>query len=119
MPGRAAAGPVDDASLYALLRARYGLSPSRRQGRIRIAAVGADNAALLLIAPDTAVLEHSNVVTGSDDRLIEYVVSLNHPRPVASTREDALTAMSETPASAALPSPRRKTARGQRLPDGA
>lgn len=65
------------------------------------------------------MLEYSNVAAGSDDRPIEYVVSLNHPQPVASTLEDAFTAMSEMPASAAFPAPRRKTARGQRLPDGA
>lgn len=89
VPGLAASDLADGASLYALLRTRYGVLPGRRQGRIRVAQIGAEDAALLSVPSGCSVLEYRSVVSDPDGRPIERVVSLNHPQLVAFTVEDA------------------------------
>lgn len=98
IPGLVAADLEHDASLYDLLQARYGLLPTRRQGRIRLGSVGPEDAALLGVAPGSGVLEYGSTVFDGDGRPIEAVVSLNHPQLVVFTVEDASTRFGPAPA---------------------
>ena len=89
VPGLAAADLADNTSLYALLNVRYGIRPARRSGEVGVTAVDTQDAGLLDLAPETSVLLYSSTITDNDGRPIEYMTSINHPKYVVFTTEQA------------------------------
>lgn len=65
-----------DASLYDVLRHRYGLRAARAREKHAAVSVGADDAALLRVAPGTPALAAERVAHLADGRPLEHVHSI-------------------------------------------
>jgi GntR family transcriptional regulator len=85
VPGLAAADLLENASLYGLLRERFGIQVGGRQGVISVAPIGAQDAALLGLEPDTAALLYRSIVSDRQGKPIEHMISVNHPQRVMFT----------------------------------
>lgn len=90
VPGLAAADLLENASLYALLRTRYGIRTARRSGEISVGTVDAQDAELLGLRAEASVLLYSSTISDVDGRPVEYMTSINHPEHVVFTTEQAL-----------------------------
>jgi GntR family transcriptional regulator len=85
VPGLSAADLIENASLYAILKERYGIQTGHRHGFISVAPIGARDAALLDLEPDANVLLYRSVVYDRQGRPIEHMISANHPQRVMFT----------------------------------
>jgi GntR family transcriptional regulator len=83
VPGLTAEDLTQNASLYALLRSRYGLEPTNRKSEITVAPIDEEDAALLGVEAGINVLRYCSTVNGSDGKALEHIVSMNHPERVA------------------------------------
>ncbi|MFC0408535.1 GntR family transcriptional regulator [Roseomonas elaeocarpi] len=79
VPGLAAEDLVAGQSLYALLRARYGLGPLTGEREIGVASCGEMEARLLELEPGASCLLLRLVSSDADGRPVEYTRSVNHP----------------------------------------
>ncbi len=88
--GLVAADVAEAPSLYALLRARFGLTFAASDFQIAVAPPPGAEAALLGLAPGAGALTLRSTVYDREGRPVEYVVSWNHPDRVAfeSLREE-------------------------------
>ncbi len=94
LPGLAAEDLAAGQSLYALLRARYGIEPHVRERVISVAEANALEAGLLDLAAGTSCLLLRLVATDAEGTPIETMHSVNHPgRVVFATELPDLTAM--------------------------
>lgn len=82
VPGLVAEDLAHNASLYSVLRDRYGLVPTDRDSQISVAPIAAEDARLLGVAEGLNVLMYRSVVRDETGRLIESVISVNHPQRV-------------------------------------
>jgi GntR family transcriptional regulator len=90
VPGLAADDLIGNASLYALLRNRYGIRTARRRGEISVAAADPEDAELLGLPYRASVLLYRSTISDSGGVPIEYMISINHPDHVVFTTEQAL-----------------------------
>lgn len=82
VPGLVAEDLAQNASLYALLRERYGLRPIERDSEISVGPIGAGDARLLGVREGINVLLYRSVVRNAEGLPIESVASVNHPQRV-------------------------------------
>ncbi len=90
VPGLTASDLVENASLYALLAARYGIRTRSRRGEIAAAPIGAEDAELLALAAGTNVLLYRSVIFDEEGRAVEYMISVNHPQRVVFTTQQEI-----------------------------
>ena len=83
VPGLAAEDLMAGQSLYALLRARYGIEAASGERIISIAACTDMEAKLLDLKPGAPALLLRLLMSDAKGRPIEYMTSLNHPQRVA------------------------------------
>jgi GntR family transcriptional regulator len=76
---------AQNASLYAILKERYGIQTGHRHGFISVGPIGARDADLLGLLPDDSVLLYRSVVFDRQGRPIEHMISANHPQRVTFT----------------------------------
>jgi GntR family transcriptional regulator len=82
VPGLVAEDLAQNASLYSLLRDRYGLVPTDRDSEISAAPINAEDAWLLGLREGINVLHYRSIVRDAQGRVIESVASVNHPQRV-------------------------------------
>jgi GntR family transcriptional regulator len=83
LPGLSAEDLSNNASLYGILRTRYGINMVKYDEMLKVSYATSEEAELLSIEPGKAVLLLSCVVSDQNDRQMEYLVSVNHPERVA------------------------------------
>ena len=71
-----------NASLYNVLRDRYGLAPTDRDSQISVAPIARRDALLLGVTEGINVMMYRSVVRDATGRPIESVMSVNHPQRV-------------------------------------
>lgn len=79
VPGLTAQDLAQNASLYALLRDRYGITPCGRDSEISIGAISATDAALLGVDPGINVLVYRSLVCDPSGVPVEVTNSVSHP----------------------------------------
>ncbi len=89
VPGLVAQDLAENASLYAILRERYGCEPTDRDSEISVGPVEAEDARLLGVKPGLNVLLYNSVVRDAGGVPIECVASVNHPQRVVFSTEAA------------------------------
>jgi GntR family transcriptional regulator len=82
VPGLAAADLLENESLYALLKQRYGIAIGAGESLINVSPATALEAELLGLRPDTPAMIFRSVVRDRQGRPIEYLTSVNHPQRV-------------------------------------
>jgi GntR family transcriptional regulator len=82
VPGLVAEDLAQNASLYDLLRDRYGVTPTDRESEISVGPIGAEDAGLLGLRAGTNVLMYRSVMRDAGGRPVESVSSVNHPQRV-------------------------------------
>lgn len=82
VPGLIAGDLLGNASLYGLLKERYGIKVGTAESVLSVAPTTAYEAELLGLAPDAPAMVHRAVVLDQQGRPIEYVTSVNHPQRV-------------------------------------
>lgn len=87
VPGLAADDLYGDSSLYALLEERYGIKTKNGTTTISASPTSAQDAEILGLKRGESALVIHSVVTDPQERPIEYLTSLNHPRRVMFTLE--------------------------------
>lgn len=87
VPGLVAEDLAQNASLYDLLRDRYGVTPTDRDSQISIGPIGAEDAGLLGVRSGINVLMYRSVVRDAEGRPVESVSSVNHPQRVVFSTE--------------------------------
>jgi GntR family transcriptional regulator len=87
VPGLAASDLNARASLYAILRNRYGIEIGDRRGIISVAPLGVEDAVLFELNPDCNVLIYRSDLFDQHHRLVEHLVSVNHPQRVVFATE--------------------------------
>jgi len=89
VPGLMAEDLAQNASLYELLKDRYGLHPADRDSEISVGPVSDEDAALLGVAAGINVLLYNSVVRTADGVPVESVASINHPQRVVFSTDAA------------------------------
>jgi GntR family transcriptional regulator len=89
VPGLVAEDLAQNASLYTLLRERYGVLPTDRDSEISVAPIDAEDAALLGLAPGLNVMFYRSLVRDAEGVPVELVCSVNHPQRVVFTTQSA------------------------------
>lgn len=82
VPDLVAEDLANNASLYELLRERFGRNPADRESEIRVGPISAEDARLLDLPEGLNVLLYNSVVRDSTGVRIECVASVNHPERV-------------------------------------
>jgi GntR family transcriptional regulator len=72
-----------DVSLYQLIEEHYGVRPRSSEDLLLVSRATEEEARWLGLEPGAAVLFMRSVILDDQDRAIEYVKSVNHPRRVA------------------------------------
>lgn len=83
VPGLSAADVVENPSLYKLFSTRYRVELYNGDAKLSVGWLTEDEAELLDLSPDTAILEFEAVSVLKDDVPFEYLRSINHPRHVS------------------------------------
>lgn len=83
VPGLAGSDLENNASLYALLKQRYGIEIVRSEGTVKVSRCLQDEADLLQLREGDPVMFMVAVVYDAEDNRIEYLKSVNHPERVA------------------------------------
>ena len=89
VPGLVAEDLAQNASLYDLLRDRYGLLPIERESEISVGPIEAGDALLLGLPAGLNVLLYRSVVRDANGLPIESVASVNHPQRVVFSTHSA------------------------------
>jgi GntR family transcriptional regulator len=82
VPGLAAADLLENASLYGILKERFGIQAGDRRGVISVAPIGARDASLLELEPEASALLYRSIVSDRQGKPIEHMISVNHPQRV-------------------------------------
>lgn len=82
VPGLVAADLMGDASLYSLLKTRYGITIIGGEGLVSVSPTTAQEAELLGLKPESLALIYRTVAQDQADKPIEYLTSVNHPQRV-------------------------------------
>lgn len=91
VPGLVAGDLLGNASLYGLLRERYGIKVGTAESVLSVSPTTAYEAELLGLPTDSPAMIHRAVVFDQQERPIEYVTSVNHPqRVVFKSRHDGV-----------------------------
>jgi GntR family transcriptional regulator len=80
VPGLSASDLAGEVSLYVTLRNRYGIAPTSTRGVLTAAAAAPEDAALIGLGQNPIALIYRVTVFDQDERPIERVISINHPR---------------------------------------
>lgn len=82
VPGLSATDVVQNASLYVLFSKRYGTELKSGDSKLSVSRLTAEEAELLDLPSDSAVLEFQSVSLLLNNRPFEYLRSINHPEHV-------------------------------------
>jgi GntR family transcriptional regulator len=82
VPGLVAEDLLNNASLFGLLKERFGIPVAKRQGVISVGPILPEDATLLNVEPGTNVLIYRLNIFDEDELPIEHMVSVNHPQRV-------------------------------------